>query len=237
MDDAEARPEHHVAPGPVHDPAAQVAVRGEDDLPVRGDAPHHPLGVGAGADDVRMGLHSGRAVDVAHHHVVGVVLEPGAESVGRAAVGQRAAGVQVGNDDALGGVEDLGGFGHEVDAAEGDHLRVGPGGGLAELQAVAYEVGQVLDLGILVVVGEDDGVALGAQAGDLRRQVQGGIDGLQGGGGGGQRVHGFILPASLPGRKKADAAVGRSVLFHSARWYSKRNGFENAEASRTMDQD
>src|SRR6185503_11619258 len=79
-------------------------------------------------------------------------------------------------EDALPRAEDGGGLGHEMDAAEDD--QVGAGGGRLSRQAqrVADEIRDVLHLGHLVVVGEDDRVALaselanlGAHAGDVAR--------------------------------------------------------------------
>jgi hypothetical protein len=58
------------------------------------------------------------------------------------------------------GVEDLRRLGHEVDAREADDVGLRLRRGLRELQRVADEVGDVLDLALLVVVREDDGVAL-----------------------------------------------------------------------------
>jgi len=126
--------------------------------------------------------------------VVGVVLQPGAEGVGGAPVREAAPRVQVGDDDALAGVEDLGGLCHEVHAAEGDDRGLGARRGLGQLEAVAHEVRQVLDLGLLVVVGQEHGVALLPEPGDLRQEVQGGVDGFQIGDVGGRRAHGVILP-------------------------------------------
>ena len=60
----------------------------------------------------------------------------------------------------LSGDEDRRRLGHEVDAAEDDRLRVGRGGLAGEPERVADVVGHVLHLGHLVVVREDDGVAL-----------------------------------------------------------------------------
>ena len=83
-------------------------------------------------------------------------------------------GVGIRQQHGLLGREDRGRLGHEVDAAEGDHLGAGARRLLGEAERVAHEVGDVLDLGQLVVVGEDDGAALlgerphlGLQRGDV----------------------------------------------------------------------
>ena len=52
-------------------------------------------------------------------------------------------------------------------AAEDDQLGVGGGGLLGEPERVADEIGDVLDLGQLVVVGEDHGAALGGERAHL----------------------------------------------------------------------
>ena len=48
--------------------------------------------IGGGADDVARGLHLGRAIDVAHRDRARMPRPPGAEAVGGAAAGERAAG-------------------------------------------------------------------------------------------------------------------------------------------------
>jgi len=96
--------------------------------------------------------------------VAGILLEPAGELLRRAAVGQGTAGVQIGEQHLLVGVQDLGRLGHEVNAAEDDHLGLGGGRLLRELQRVAHEIRDVLDLRVLVVVGEDHRVQLLAQA-------------------------------------------------------------------------
>ena len=87
-------------------------------------------------------------------------VDEGPELVGGTAVGEGAARLEVGDHDGLVGIEDLGRLGHEVDAAEGDHFAVGLLGGLGQLEGIAHHVGEVLELVLLVVVGEDDRVAL-----------------------------------------------------------------------------
>ena len=82
----------------------------------------------------------------------------GVDVVGVGHVGHRAAGghVRQHHADVL-GREDVGRFGHEVDAAEEIVLGLCLlGGVLAELEAVAGEVGELDDLVALVVVAEDD---------------------------------------------------------------------------------
>ncbi len=69
-----------------------------------------------------------------------------------------------------------------MDAAECDHVRFGVGRGLGQAQRVAHEIGDVLHLRDLVVVGQDHGVSLGGEGAHLRVQ---GVDGV-----GGQRGHG-----------------------------------------------
>ena len=65
-----------------------------------------------------------------------------------------------GSSTVLSGRQDRGGLGHEVDAAEGDHVGVGVGRLARQAERVAHEVGHVLDLGHLVVVRQDHRVAL-----------------------------------------------------------------------------
>ena len=105
-------------------------------------------------------LHLGGGVDVGHDDGAGVLGLPGAQLVGGQRIGQRAAGVGVRDQHGLLRRQDLRGLGHEVHAAEHDgRLRRGrrdPGQG----QRVADVVGDVLDLRHLVVVRQDDGVAL-----------------------------------------------------------------------------
>ena len=78
----------------------------------------------------------------------------------------------IGHDDDLVGVQDLGGLGHEVDAGEEDDVGRRLLGRLRELERVAQEVGEVLDVALLVVVREQDRVALALEALDLVFEVE-----------------------------------------------------------------
>ena len=102
----------------------------------------------------------GRAVDVGQRDMVRMRRAERRELVGRAAVLKAAAGVHVGQDDDLLGRQDLRGLGHEADAAKGDDVGVGRLRLARQIEAVADEIGEVLDVRLLVIMGEDDGIAL-----------------------------------------------------------------------------
>ncbi len=104
--------------------------------------------------------------------MVGVRRAERRELVGRAAVLEAAAGVHVGQDDDLLRRQDLRRLGHEADAAEGDHLGVGGRRLARQIEAVADEIGEVLDCRLLVIMGEDHRVALALQPLDLGEQVE-----------------------------------------------------------------
>ena len=74
--------------------------------------------------------------------------------------GERAAGGEIGQQDALVRRENRRGLGHEVHAAEDDDLGLGLRGLASQAERVADEVGDVLHFGALVVVRENDRVPL-----------------------------------------------------------------------------
>ncbi len=78
---------------------------------------------------------------------------------------------EVGDEDRLLGAEDRRRLGHEVDAAEDDRRRIGRRGLPRETERVADVVRDVLHLGALVVVGEDDRVLLAGKRADLLLQL------------------------------------------------------------------
>ena len=139
---------------------AEELVRAEEHRPVDGDARHHVDRVRRRAADVRLRLHRGRGVHVADDHRARVLGLPCAQLLGGDRVGQRAACGRVGDQHRLVLAEDLGRLRHEVDAAVDDGRLLHVGSDPAERQRVADVVRHVLDLGPLVVVGEDDRVAL-----------------------------------------------------------------------------
>ena len=114
--------------------------------------------------------------------MVGVGGAEAAEFVGWAAVLKAASRLHVGQDDDLVRREDLGDLGHEADAAEGDDVGLGRGRLARQVEAVADEIGEVLDFGRLIIMCQDDGVALALQPLDVGAQIDcGALEGIEGG--------------------------------------------------------
>ena len=166
-------PSQHVQgpPGRLLDVGAQEHVRSEQDLDVVAvlgvDVLDDLHGVGRRAAVVGQRLDLGGRIDVHHHDRPGVLGLPTMQLRSGDRIGQRAAGVEIRDQHALLGAQDRGRLGHEVHAAEHDGLGPGLRRLLGEAQRVADVVGHVLDLGQLIVVGEDDGAPLGGQRAHL----------------------------------------------------------------------
>ncbi len=91
-----------------------------------------------------------------------------AQLVGRDRRGERAAGVEVGDEDGLLRAEDRRRLGHEVDAAEDDRVSASVAAASRESPSESPTKSRdVLHLGHLVVVGEDHRVPLGGERADL----------------------------------------------------------------------
>ncbi len=124
MDHARAVPEDHLAARHFLQILAEMTIRHEEDLVIGRHAANDRLGVAGGDDPVGQGFDGGGAVDVgdgletpaidAEHFLIARQL------VGGAAVGQAATGLQIRQQHALVGVENLGRLGHEMHAAKDD---------------------------------------------------------------------------------------------------------------------
>ena len=155
-----------VRPHPAH-VGAEEEVGEEEDALVRRDGVDHVEHVAAGAAVVELRLHVGGRVDVAHRDVVRELRLPAPDVLGGHGRRERAAGLEVGQQHPLRGRQNRRGLRHEVDAREDDHLGRRLRRLAGEAERVAHEVGDVLDLGPLVVVGDDDRVPLLGQRPDL----------------------------------------------------------------------
>ena len=124
--------------------------------------------VRGGAAVVGQRLHLGGRVHVHHDHALRILRLPVRELLRVNRVRERAPGVEVGDQHRLLGAQDRGRLGHEVHAAEHDHLALRRRGLPGQPERVADVVGDVLDLGHLVVVRKDHRAALLRERAHLR---------------------------------------------------------------------
>src|SRR5712671_4877884 len=134
---------------------------GQEDHLVAAQALDHLQCVRRRAADVALGLHLGRGVDVGHDRHAREAVAQHAHVLGRDRLRQRAAGAAIRDQHHFVRIEDLGGLGHEMDAALHDHARLGLGRLARELQRVADEIGDaIVDFRRLVIMRQNDGAAL-----------------------------------------------------------------------------
>ncbi len=108
--------------------------------------------------------------------MVRVLVAEGFEAVRRARIFKTAPGAHIGQHNGFTGREDFCSLGHEFDPAKGNDIGVGGGGLARQVERVADKIGNVLDLRVLVIVGQDDGVSFPSKPVDLGLQVQRRVD-------------------------------------------------------------
>ena len=106
--------------------------------------------------------------------MIGVGFAEGLEFLRRAGVLKAASRIHVGQHDDLLRAEYFRRVGHEFDPAKGNHLGIGRRCFLRQFKAVADIIGEILNLGPLVIVREDDRVALLLDPRDFGEDVHAG---------------------------------------------------------------
>src|SRR5690606_24604304 len=105
--------------------SAKILVWGKDDGLLRRYRPNNLFSVGRGTDNITQRFDSCRAVDVRNDYMIRVCLTKPAEGFGFSRVCKRATGFQVRQNYLLVRIENLGGFTHEVNTCEHDHVGCG----------------------------------------------------------------------------------------------------------------
>src|SRR2546425_13063020 len=146
MHHAGALPDLHVlAAGLLLDVIPQVLIGQEQNRLVFWDGIDHLDRVARGAENITLGLHLDRRVDVADNHMVRMHPAVGAYGLHRTAFHQAATRLAVRHDYNAVRIEDLGRFGHEPYAAESDDVAIKFARLPRQLQAVAHPIGKLLD--------------------------------------------------------------------------------------------
>ena len=166
--DASALPDLHVlAPGLLLHVIAQIQIRQEHHRPLRRNRIHDLHRIARSAQNVALGFHFDRRIDVGNHRVIRIRALPGPQILHRTAIHQAAPGVLIRHHhDAL-RIQHLGRLRHEPDAAKRDHVAREIPGLASQFQAIADGIGQLLNLGVLVMMRQNDGLAAALQLGDF----------------------------------------------------------------------
>ena len=160
----------------------QIFVRQHDDA-LDAKRFHDLERVARGAADIGFRLHGGRRVDVGDDRCAGIALAHQPHIGCSDRIRQRTAGLEIGDQHGLLGIEQLRRLGHEVDAGEHDDIGVDLGGFARQQQAVTDDVGDAVeDFRRLVIMRQDHGVALALQ-------FENGVDVVGEGGPFGRRDH------------------------------------------------
>jgi hypothetical protein len=171
VDVALAGPDVHAATCLPLDVGAEEHVRSEQDLGVVAVLVPYVLDhrdrVRRRAAVVGLRLDLGGRVHVHDDDGAGMLRLPCAQLIGRDRVGERAPGLEIGEQHRLLRGEDRGRLRHEVDTAEDDHLAARGRRLAREPERVAHVVGDLLHLRNLVVVRQDHGVSLSRERAHL----------------------------------------------------------------------
>ncbi len=135
--------------------------------------PHDLVRVAARANHIGERFHSRTAIDVSDHVIilVSVILQKGRQFLRRTRFRQRTSRLQVGQNDALRRIDDLGRLGHEMNAAKQNDVRIRFRRLITQAQRVADKIGHVLEFRDLVVVGQDNCVSLALQLPQIFREI------------------------------------------------------------------
>ena len=168
MDLAGAFPEDHLHVGLLGNVLAQVVV-GQEYHPIDAQRLDDPHSVGGCAADIGFRLDVRAGIHIGHHRHPGITLLEQADVLTGDGSRQRATGAKVRDQDLLLGIDDLRRLGHEVHAAQHDDVGIRFAGLLRQAQGIPRIVGHaVINLGRLVIVGQDYRVALNLQFIDER---------------------------------------------------------------------
>src|ERR1041385_7717230 len=142
-----------------------------ENRPVLRNLPDDLLRIARGANDVAEGLDLRAAIDIADCNMARVPLPEFLEQGGRAPFCERAPRFQIGQEHLFGGAQDFRRLSHEMNPGKNDGLRIRRCRPAGEVKAVPYKIGQVLDLGILVIVREDHCMQVLLEPEDLLLQI------------------------------------------------------------------
>ena len=165
-------PKHHIAACFFIQVAPQVDVRREDDRLFLRNTFDDMDGIGGGAADICKRFQFSAAIDIAYHHVVRVAFFEFAKNRSGAGVSQATARLEVRQQHFFVGRQHFGRFGHKMHTREDDDIGIRFGSLLAQAEAVAYIIRDILNIRILIIMRQNDSIFLLLETLNLCHQVQ-----------------------------------------------------------------
>src|SRR5262249_24398521 len=161
VNDAGPLPDFHVFPPSLAlHIGAQIAVRQEENRLFGRNGVDDLNRVPRGAEDIAFRLHLDGGVDVTHNHVAWVSPPDRPYWLNGTGVHQAACGLAVGYDDNAVRVQNLGRLRHEPYAAKSNHAAFEVTRPARQFQTVTDDIRQFLDLRLLIMMGQKDGLPL-----------------------------------------------------------------------------
>ena len=164
-------PEQHVSACYAVDIVAEVVIRTKDNLRILWETVDYLLGIATGHHAIGQSLHGSGGIHIAYHLVAWVLFLILLQILSLAAVGKRAAGIQVRAEHNLVWTQELAGFSHEVHAAHHHHLSFCFSSLTSQSQRITHKVGNILNLAYSIVVRQDNRIFLLAKLSDFSFQV------------------------------------------------------------------
>src|SRR5688500_12495454 len=152
MDHTSSIPQQHISSCLLVDVSSEIFIRCKNDRLIFWKTLNYDLRITAGDDHITQGFDTGTAVNVAHHHMIGMLFFKFFEQGGWTTIAKRTTCFEIRNYHFPGWVKDLGCLRHEMYTCKDDHIRCSSLGLLRKTQTVPDVIRYVLDIWFLVVV-------------------------------------------------------------------------------------
>src|SRR5690349_17852791 len=165
-------PENHITTSDLVDIGPKVFIRRKNDLLVFWKTFNDDFGITACNDHITQGLNAGAAVDIAHYHMIRMLLFEFFEKRRRTTIAERTTCLKIRNHYFFARVKDFSCFGHEVNTSENDHICTGLFSLLSQSQAIPDIIRHILDIRFLVVMRKQNSILLLFEPFNLSKKVK-----------------------------------------------------------------
>src|SRR5688500_4915597 len=164
-------PQHHIPPRFFYEIASKVFIWCKNNRLVPGNTLNNKRCITACTDDITQGFDACRTVDIGNHDMVRILFPELPEQFRWSRICKGATCIQIRQQDFLLRIQDLGCFSHKMYARKYDHRSPRLFSLLRQTQTVTNIISYILDIGLLVVMGQYHSVLFLFQSFDLMKQI------------------------------------------------------------------